>query len=40
TYIWIDSDQCIRCNKCADICPTNAISLRKADIQQCDGLTV
>ena len=31
TYIWIDSDQCIRCNKCADICPTNAISLRKAD---------
>ena len=35
TYIWIDSDQCIRCNKCADICPTNAISLRKADIQSC-----
>jgi len=35
TYIWIDSDQCIRCNKCADICPTNAISLRKADIENC-----
>ncbi len=35
TYIWIDSDQCIRCNKCADICPTSAISLRKADIKSC-----
>ena len=43
TYIWIDSDQCIRCNKCADICPTNAISLRKADIEAVgpwDGMTV
>lgn len=31
TYIWIDSDQCIRCGNCYDICPVEAISLRKAD---------
>jgi sulfite reductase beta subunit-like hemoprotein/NADPH-dependent glutamate synthase beta subunit-like oxidoreductase/ferredoxin len=32
TYIWIDSDQCIRCGACRRICPVDAISLRKADI--------
>lgn len=32
TFIWIDSDQCIRCGNCINICPTGAISLRKADI--------
>jgi formate dehydrogenase major subunit len=31
TYIWIDSDQCIRCGNCYDICPVEAISLRKTD---------
>lgn len=31
TYIWIDSDQCIRCGNCYDICPVDAITLRKAD---------
>ena len=32
TYIWIDSDQCIRCGNCHRACPTYAIPIRKADI--------
>lgn len=32
TYIWIESDQCIRCGNCHRACPTCAIPLRKADI--------
>ena len=35
TYIWIDSDQCIRCGKCLRICPTEAISMRKASKVTC-----
>ena len=31
TYIWIDSDNCIRCGACLRICPTEAISCRRAD---------
>ena len=31
TYIWIDSDQCIRCGNCFNVCPVDAISVRKND---------
>ena len=31
TYIWIDSDECIRCGNCYGICPVDAITLKKAD---------
>ncbi len=32
TFIWIDSDQCIRCGNCINICPVGAISLKKAKL--------
>jgi len=32
TYIWIDSDECIRCGKCLRVCPTCAISMKKAGL--------
>ncbi len=32
TYIWIESNQCIRCGNCRRACPTYAIPLRKADL--------
>jgi formate dehydrogenase major subunit len=32
TYIWIESDQCIRCGNCHRACPVYAIPIRKADV--------
>jgi formate dehydrogenase major subunit len=31
TYIWIDSDNCVRCGNCLRVCPTEAISLTRGD---------
>jgi len=35
TFIYIDSDECIRCGKCLRVCPTQAISLRKMERTPC-----
>jgi ferredoxin len=32
TFIWIESNQCIRCGNCHRACPTYAIPVRKADL--------
>jgi len=37
TYIWIDSNECIRCGKCLRICPTGAITMRKAERCGCSS---
>ncbi len=39
TYIWIDSDNCIRCGNCFNVCPVDAISVRKmtATAENCPG---
>ncbi len=35
TYIWIDSDECVRCGKCLRVCPTGAITMRKMEMCSC-----
>lgn len=35
TFIYIDSNECIRCGKCLRVCPVQAISLRKLERVPC-----
>ena len=35
TYIWIDSNECVRCGNCLRICPTEAISMRRMSLETC-----
>lgn len=35
TYIYIDSDECVRCGKCLRVCPTEAISMVKMARKTC-----
>lgn len=37
TYIWIDSDNCIRCGNCISVCPVDAISLRQVGQATCSS---
>ncbi|MFL3658195.1 MAG: 4Fe-4S binding protein [Opitutales bacterium] len=35
TFIWVDSEDCIRCGKCVRICPTSAITMRNTELCGC-----
>lgn len=37
SYIFIDSTNCIRCGKCFRVCPTKAISMKKATLTACSS---
>lgn len=33
TFVWIDSQNCIRCGACYRICPVDAIGVERAEIR-------
>lgn len=40
TYVYIDSQDCIRCGKCVRVCPTEAITMKKVFRKNCSVISV